>query len=350
MSQTRMKLLHTFAVTLLTCGVASAETVYSRGDVQISVTGPSVTVTSPGASEIVVAEVSNPPRIVVDLINEKQGDQRSVTVPSNEFLKGIRLGRHADKLRVVLDLVDSGTGAVPEFKESRSTSSVTFSFGALEGAPAVAVTTSTLSSTASTNAASSEKVTTSTIAPETAADAEPVTTSTQKQTTATAARTAAPLVPATTVTRPSVATRATVVTTSTSTSTLPVAEEPVQVPSLSATSAASPALDVAPGRLTLTAINFEAAERPSVRFVLNSRADFKLARRSDKEYLLIVQNCGIAAPYLQYPVFPPQDFDGFTHVLVTPVEQNAEIAIGVERGIKLTAFAKDDGIWVTAKK
>jgi len=96
-------------------------------------------------------------------------------------------------------------------------------------------------------------------------------------------------------------------------------------------------------------ISFQYADdqkTPGIEISLNGRPEFKLTRKGDREYQLVIQGSKLSGDYLSLAQYPPQDFDGFTHVMATNRKGNSEVIIGVERGTKLTAYTKDGNVWV----
>ena len=96
-------------------------------------------------------------------------------------------------------------------------------------------------------------------------------------------------------------------------------------------------------------MSFESGEVTGIKFVTSGKADFKLARKSEKEYLLVLENCRLAGPHLQYPFYPPQDVEGITHVIMNMSGNNTNVTIGVERTVKLSAAPKEEEILVSVK-
>ena len=87
---------------------------------------------------------------------------------------------------------------------------------------------------------------------------------------------------------------------------------------------------------------------PAAKIALTGRTEFKLSRKSDREYLLTISACKPAGDYLTLPQYPPRDFDGFTYLAAAGKNGAIEITVGVDRGTKLNAFAKDNELWLKA--
>ncbi len=63
---------------------------------------------STGAKDPVfdVFSIQNPPRLVLDMLGEQGGKNKSLPVADDTFLKGVRIGNHSDRARIVFDLTD----------------------------------------------------------------------------------------------------------------------------------------------------------------------------------------------------------------------------------------------------
>jgi hypothetical protein len=85
---------------------------------------------------------------------------------------------------------------------------------------------------------------------------------------------------------------------------------------------------------------------PLLRLVMMSGANFNLVKKDSQLYQLIIAKSGIKNKELAQPLFPPHDFVGFT--LVHPRYENDSliIDIGVDRGARISAFARGNEIWV----
>jgi len=95
----------------------------------------------------------------------------------------------------------------------------------------------------------------------------------------------------------------------------------------------------------LTAIDFDNVH-PAFRLVLKTRPQFKLTKKDEHSYTLTISECSIIADHLKLPYFPPQNLVGFTHILARENPGGIEVTIGVERGIRISAVAKDSAIVV----
>ena len=199
-------------------------------------------------------------------------------------------------------------------------------------------TTTTVHATTSTTKA---KTTTSTT--------RPVTTSIQKTTTTRVkltTTTRADPTPTTTMVEPTTTTSSSSTTSSTLQPT-----KPLPTPSIAASTTPPPQESKGGSGSAVTKILFSYLEpdhSPALEIKVSVSPEYKLVRKSDHEFLLTVQNCKITPGPLTLPLFPPQDFEGFTYVLAAAKGATTELTIGVERNERLAAFAKEGSLWVKA--
>jgi hypothetical protein len=103
------------------------------------------------------------------------------------------------------------------------------------------------------------------------------------------------------------------------------------------------------GSLLVTAVTFDYNQTdrgPVIRIKTSGRSEYKLSKRDERAFSLVLPNARLSTQSLTLPQFPPQEFVGITFVLPKANDSQVEISIGVERGIRVTAFAVDDEIWV----
>lgn len=86
---------------------------------------------------------------------------------------------------------------------------------------------------------------------------------------------------------------------------------------------------------------------PALVFTMQERPQFRLARKDDKTFRLIVPDCKLAGAAVGLPYFPPQDFVGFTVTSAVQTEKDCDIEIGTERGVRLNAAPVEYTIVVT---
>lgn len=87
---------------------------------------------------------------------------------------------------------------------------------------------------------------------------------------------------------------------------------------------------------------------PLLRFVLVATSNFNLVKKDAKTYQLVLPQCGLKDGSLALPQFPPHDFVGFNMVQPEFDGNNTTITIGVDRGLRISAFARGNEIWVKA--
>lgn len=73
-----------------------------------------------------VFPLSDPPRLVVDLIGGRSNREPTLSVQELPFIEGVRMGIHSDKVRVVLDLKKN---SFPEYAMNYSEDGVSIVFG-----------------------------------------------------------------------------------------------------------------------------------------------------------------------------------------------------------------------------
>ena len=83
-----------------------------------------------------------------------------------------------------------------------------------------------------------------------------------------------------------------------------------------------------------------------VRLVLRKRAQFKLTKKDARSYLLTIPDCTLEGQHLTLPYFVPQSFVGLTHVRAQRDKGDIEVTIGIDRNVRLAAFAQENEIWV----
>ena len=104
-------------------------------------------------------------------------------------------------------------------------------------------------------------------------------------------------------------------------------------------------------RQLLQRISFEEAGRenaPYIRLTLSQRPQFRYSRKDEMTFILTVAGASLAAAPLGLTHFPPQQFEGITHVLARPSGADIEVVVGVERGFKINAKTQDRDILIQA--
>lgn len=85
---------------------------------------------------------------------------------------------------------------------------------------------------------------------------------------------------------------------------------------------------------------------PLLRLVMMSGANFNLVKKDSQTYDLVIQKAGIKSKTLAQPHFPPHDFVGFTLVHPKYEKEALTVEIKVDRGTRITAFARGNEIWI----
>lgn len=272
------------------------------------------------SKDISVAELEGPYRIIVDLIGCTEKIAKNLQVPNNEIIKSVRIGSHPDKLRIVLDVFPEQT---PLFEWNKDKNKLQFK----------------LTSTK-----------TGAIAP--------VTQASPAQTIATSTPVSLPsLAPTFTITsEPTLAPTATFVKLQPSL-TLGPSPTPVATATLTIKATAIPTAthsephteNLLLEEQSLNNIQFsytDMGHEPVVKLLLQQKALFNLTKKEERLYLLVVPNSDIRYDYLDLIQFPPHDFIGLTYLKAKKTNDNLEVEIGVERGIKISAIPNNNEIWI----
>lgn len=85
---------------------------------------------------------------------------------------------------------------------------------------------------------------------------------------------------------------------------------------------------------------------PLVRFIMVKKPAYTLKKKDSKKYILTIDDANIRWPHLELPQFPPRDFRGFTMIMPERKNGRLEISIGVERDSKVSSFTKDNEVWL----
>jgi hypothetical protein len=107
---------------------------------------------------------------------------------------------------------------------------------------------------------------------------------------------------------------------------------------------AGPILPPGAAGVVLRSLTFSMERVPALRLKFTEKPRFTLARHGQKEYVLTVPGAALGSPGLSLPHFPPQRFEGLTHVLPADRGDSTELRIGVEAGFRLTAVPEGDEI------
>lgn len=252
-----------------------------------------VKIVVPNDSAIDAFLLPSPPRMVIDFVGTKISKNEAFKAPPNDVIDQIRLGAHAKKTRVVIDLL---TKQAPqyEWKAGKRQAIIRFLEGSVQvSAPPTAVPTAA-------------PVIQPTKAP------EPV-----KEKVAT--------LPKATLTKP----KGNVVVKNDHVATLGDLE-PKKKPF-------SPPTAI-PTNFHIKQFAFERLGDKSqqLRFSLDKPgAKAQISKVDEETYKVEILDCGITNSELEYPQFPPHDFTGFVLTMAETVDNKVEITIAIEEGTKL---------------
>lgn len=297
--------------------------------------GPDVLLTFPPTANVKHFSLDNPSRVVVDIGIARSSVRSSTTPLSGATLSGIRIGAHPDKIRIVFDLANA---IEPKFLPN-SAGSLRILLGRPKVIPQVR---------------GGQEVVPKTVAQAPTSSPTPTSTKTVVSS-ATPTQLPAPIVP----TKLAVATPTAIIVEEIAATPTPVPPTftPTSAPTPTVTSIASAqprktkAVNLGSGAIAITSIAFDynpVDKAPVIRVALSGRSEYKLSKRDERSFSLLLPDARLSNAGTGLPQFPPQDFNGLTFVLAAAKDNTVDISIGVERGIRVTAFVKDQEIWVRA--
>lgn len=328
----------------------------------------------PTDSKINAFLLPDPPRLVVDFEGATIKKSENFPAPTNGVIKQVRLGAHAEKLRVVVDFISSKT---PEYEWKAGKRQVILRI---------------LESTHEAPAAPAQPQIPPAAQP-TAVEPPPAQPTTAPTIAPTVAATRTPALTATAATTPPPVNSATPTTTSTPT------EVPTEKPTLQevekqnaaaagvAAGAVAPAgapqkaalpasegegLEAAsqpasvdlgdmeeqegppptpkgPSAFTIKGYRFEYLpdKTPVLKILLNKpRAQTQISKIDAETYSILIKDCGLENEELELPQFPPHDFVGFVMVVAEDVGKDVEISVSTEEGMVLGTSMHESEIWV----
>ena len=106
---------------------------------------------------------------------------------------------------------------------------------------------------------------------------------------------------------------------------------------------------VKPGQTIYKSLNFNyhgPNREPVIVLSVSAKVEYKMTRRDNGSYLLTLANTAPKSESALLEQFPPHDFLGFTMVQVNQVGNNTEVVVHVDPGVKISAFTKDSEIWI----
>lgn len=105
---------------------------------------------------------------------------------------------------------------------------------------------------------------------------------------------------------------------------------------------------------SVRAINFgyndNVKSNPVIKIDVVNKTQFELQKTEDKVYTLTIKDCREMKPELRLVNFPPHDFVGFTFVQAEPDKTDIVVKIGVERNKRIIATPNENQIWVTLQQ
>ncbi|MBX7138974.1 MAG: AMIN domain-containing protein [Oligoflexia bacterium] len=301
----------------------------------------SIKIRSSGLEKVEPFLIENPARLVIDIPGQKLHKNSETALSSSHLLKAIRVGAHADKIRVVIDFKDAAT---PPYSSKATAGDLILTIGTPKAEPAPSSQPIVTKHTPSSTVASSptpRSAASAVAAPKIIElKAVPTATGTARVPTAapTSAHTSAPVPP--TVTPQPVPS---FTPTSTPTPTVPPTHTATTLSERTATTNSNPQ-----GK-SLLSINFDHVltdQSAVVKFALTKPSEFRLAKQDDRSYLLTIPNCAVSGEFLKLPYFPPHDFLGLVMVQVSADGPDVKVLITVDRGIRIASVSKENELWV----
>ncbi len=340
----------------------------------------------PTDSKVNAFLLSDPPRLVVDFEGASIKKSENFAAPSNGVVKQVRLGAHANKLRVVIDLIKA-TPPEYEWKAGKRQAIIKILEEEKKEAPAVSPVAAPPATSAAPATTSPQPATPVAIQP--TAKLPPA-----EPTRAPAAAT--PTIAATVTPKPALptATAAPVVTNTPSTTASSAASpQPEQrkladleQPGATVPGGSVPAAAKSPAKPALPDYQSEGATQPQppqerlgdlesskappakgsttfsikgykfeylpdktpvLKIALNKpRAQAQISKVDSETYKIEVKDCALENEDLELPQFPPHDFVGFVMVVSESVGKNVEISVSTENDMVLTTSIHDSEIWV----
>ena len=77
---------------------------------------------------------------------------------------------------------------------------------------------------------------------------------------------------------------------------------------------------------------------------------YKLLKRSESSYSLLIEDAKLQSSHLALPQFPPDTFRGFQALAANQREGNVVVRLYIESGVELTPFIKDQKLWIKLKE
>lgn len=325
----------------------------------------------PTDSKVNAFLLPDPPRLVVDFEGASIKKSENFSAPSNGVVKQVRLGAHAEKLRVVVDLIKS-TPPEYEWKAGKRQAIIKILEEDRKGAPLAPPAAPVASPATQPTSAPAAAEPTKAVAP-----ATPTTAATNTAKAAAPTPTIAPVLTNTAAASPTTPPAPTIQ------QKLADLEQPAVG---GATGAASATTQGAPAKPVLPDYQSEGATQPApvkerlgdlegskeqgakvattfsikgykfeylpdktpvLKIALNKpHAQAQISKVDAETYKIEVKDCALDNEDLELPQFPPHDFVGFVMVVSEPVGKNIEISVSIENEMVLATSIHDNEIWV----
>jgi hypothetical protein len=324
--------------------------------------GTQITLDRPSAKQSVLVErIENPTRLIIDIPSFKIGGNRTFQVNDSQVIAAARFGVHPDKTRIVLDVRPEAAAQTNLKVSGESGKRIVVGFGEVTSAKTKdsrpVPTPIELKKITSETLAKAEKPEASpSLAPsvvpatpsETTPEIEAEATSQTPEPEGTINEEAAPIASPTLEATP-LPTEIETPTPLPAPKVVPTARQtPPAAKELNARSETKVKTVPVSGKM-LTGLDFAFLgdqQSPVLKIALGERTEFRLSKTDTKFYTIVIPGFGVAGKHLLLPFFPPKDFVGFSVVTAKETLAGLEIAIGVDPGVRLTAFADSNSILV----
>jgi hypothetical protein len=325
----------------------------------------------PTDSKVNAFLLPEPPRLVVDFEGASIKKSENFAAPANGVVKQVRLGAHADKLRVVVDLIKA-TPPEYDWKAGKRQAIIKILEEERKAAPVAPIVSPAAQPTIQAPIVEPTKV---------SPPATPTIAATNTAKAAAPTVTAAP-----SFTPTAAATPTTSVATPTPQKLADLEKPTVAGGNVAAVAPAAPAAQGGPAKPALPDYQSEGAVQPQpsqerlgdleaskgqgvkaataftiksykfeylpdktpvLKIALNKpHAQAQISKVDAETYKIEIKDCALENEDLELPQFPPHDFVGFVMVVSEPVGKNVEISVSIENEIVLATSIHDNEIWV----
>ena len=298
----------------------------------------------PGEKRPQVFTIANPTRLVVDLPGVQSGSGAS-TPEHGDIVSGLRLGAHAEKVRLVVDLT---TDEVPTYRVKREGSFVLVRFSVAAGELPPPFEDGDEIQPVKVK----EPEPKPTHVPLAVAESAPVKASPPKVT-----PTDTPVVEEVEATEavklPTPGVGSAVLAANDG---KPPVPEPISADQLSGVpTAASDTVVPAPsdGKTVVRGIYYQTTSNsqvPAVVFDASGLATYSLNKQKADVYELVLKNSSLGGRHLTLPQFPPDSFQGFNVIVARQQGNDVVIKVYVEENVKLFPFIAKQQLWLKASR